>query len=130
MGMDSHGDARRNSDVDDRVRRALTAPPHVAPRVVAAALRGDSRPQGRVAHLSPRALIGAAAVSLVAIVTAGLLWWRVPAPVPSARGLMTNEGDIIVIKMADRPITLIGPGADTSTTPPGTASIVLLGEAQ
>jgi hypothetical protein len=43
---------------------------------------------------------------------------------------MTNVGDIIVIKTAGRPITLIGPGADTSTTPPGTSSIVLLGEAQ
>jgi hypothetical protein len=43
---------------------------------------------------------------------------------------MTNVGDIIVIKTADRPITLIGPGADTSTTPSGTSSIVLLGEAQ
>jgi hypothetical protein len=41
---------------------------------------------------------------------------------------VTNVGDIIVIKMANRPITLIGPGAETSTTPPGTMSIVLLGE--
>jgi len=43
---------------------------------------------------------------------------------------MTNVGDIIVIKMPDRPITLIGPGAEPSTTPAGTSSIVLLGEAQ
>lgn len=43
---------------------------------------------------------------------------------------MTNVGDIIVIKTAGRPITLIDPGADTSTTPAGTSSIVLLGEAQ
>jgi hypothetical protein len=87
-------------------------------------------PQGRAARVSRRALAAAAAVSLVAIATALLLWRLSPPPVPSGRGLMTNVGDIIVIKMADRPITLIGPGADTSTTPPGTSSIVLLGEAQ
>jgi hypothetical protein len=130
MGMDSHGDDARNSDVDELVRRALTAPPHVAPRVVAAALRGDSRPGGRVARVSRRALAAAAAVSFVAIATALLLWRPFPPPVPPARGLMTNVGDIIVIKTANRPITLIDPGAAASTTPPGTSSIVLLGEAQ
>jgi hypothetical protein len=127
MDMDPHADEGRNSDVDDLVRRALTAPPHVAPRVIAAALRGDSRPGARV---SRRALAAAAAVSLVAITTAVLLWRPSPPPVPPVRGLMTNVGDIIVIKMPDRPITLIDPGAATSTTPPGTSSIVLLGEAQ
>jgi hypothetical protein len=128
--MDPDADHIRGPEVDDLVRRALTQPPHVAARVVAAARGAGAGTPGRVARL-PR---GAWAVTVLLLLACAALggswWWRVAAPAPSARGTMTNDGNIIVISMPGAPITLVGPGADTFLAPSGTSSIVLLGEPQ
>ncbi len=130
MAINSHSDDERIAALDARVRGALEAPPHVVSRVVATALRPETGTRRRVLGLPPRALAAAASVLVAGVVLAALLWPWTNAPLSGPRGMMTNEGEIIVIKMADRPITLIAPNAMTSPVPPGTMSIVLLGESQ
>jgi hypothetical protein len=137
MATNSHGD---DDALDARVRSALEAPPHVVSRVVATARGAGTRVRPRILGLPRRAFAAAVSVLLVAGAVVGLMWSRAYAPVweshlrvargAAPRGLVTNEGDIIVIKMADRPITLIDPAAAMSPAPPGTMSIVLLGESK
>jgi len=130
MATDPRTDDGQDVVVDGRLRSALDAPPHVVGRVVETALRHETRARRRVLGL-PRPVVAAAGgMLLLALVVGGLMWPRYRPPLAGARGVITNEGDIVVIKMADRPITLISPAAAASPAPPGTMSIVLLGEAQ
>ena len=131
MATEPQSDDERNAAaLDDRLRSALDAPPHVVARVMATALRGGTRPARRLFRLPRLAFAAAAGVVLLAVVVGVSMWPRPRPPLADGRGVITNEGDIIVIKMANRPITLISPAAAASPTPSGTMSIVLLGEAK
>ncbi len=123
-------DDGQDPEFDRRVRDALESPPAAVSRVITAALRTGSEPS-RTGFRRFRTVVAAAAgVVLVGAAIAGVMWPRTPSTPAASAGLMTNEGDVIVIRMSDRPITLIGPGAAKSVAAPGTMSIVLLGEAQ
>jgi hypothetical protein len=127
--MDRNDDRSRHAELDDVLRRALEPEPATVENIVTRALHAEAGSAApRPTRLAPRlAWARAAAVVLLCAGVIGL-WWSVPRPVPPARGTIFNEGDIIVVVAPDQPITLIGSGLPTSTPPPGTGSIVLLGE--
>jgi len=130
MPTSSQSEKEGDPALDAMVRSALEAPPHVASRVVTRALRADTRGRRRAPGVPRRAVAAAVGLLLVAAVVVGLMWPRTHPSLPAARAAITNEGDIMIIKAPDRPITLIAPGAMTSSVPPGTMSIVLLGESK
>jgi hypothetical protein len=74
--------------------------------------------------------VASALVLVVGIAIGATVWLRGPAPAPTVRGTISNQGNIIVLIAPGRPITLVGPGPAAPSAPRGTASIVLLGEPQ
>lgn len=132
--MDRDDDGSRDREVKDLLRRALEPDARSVARIVAQALRGAAEGgAARSRHRSwwsTRVLTAAAAVLLVGVAIGTTIWLRGPSSSHTARGTISNQGDIIVLIAPNRPITLIGPGPAPSIAPPGTASIVLLGEPQ
>jgi hypothetical protein len=129
--MDPDVDQIHDSHIDDVVRRALPSSPGAAERIVSAAMgAADLRRARSSSRLIRPAVAAAMGLLIVAVAIGGSMWWRGEKPVPAPRGTITNEGDVIIITMPGSPITLIGPGAETSTVPAGTASVTLLGEPQ
>ena len=129
MTNDSHRDDEESA-LDERIRRALEPPPHVTSRLVASATGARTPGATRRIRRLPRGVAVGAAIVLVAGVLVGGLMWSRERGANSRRGMVTNEGGIMVIEMRDRPITLIAPRAMTTFVPSGTVSIVLLGESQ
>jgi hypothetical protein len=128
--VDSESERARDAEVEALLERALAPSAGAERRIVAASL-ASSRPRQPIGRwlTSRPALAGAVALLVVALVAGGLLWRpEAPPPRPAARGTITNEGRVMVIQMPGEPITLVGPNSEALNVPPGTASIVLLGE--
>ncbi len=127
--MDPDVDRVPDADVDLLLQRALTAPRHSEDRVVRAALEAH-RDELRPAALTWRRPLAAAAILLILAVLAGAIFRgaRPPASPTVVRGLVTNDGAVVIIRAPGQPTTFIGPGGAPPNLPPGAGSIVLLGE--
>ncbi len=119
--------------VDELVRNALEPGASAARRIVLNALAEGSRTVARQPRRHSRWLVRAvpAAVVIAIGIAIGFSISRPgPAPDRAPRGVISNEGDIIVLTAPDRSITLIGTTSPAPPAPRGTATIVLLGEPQ
>jgi len=101
-------DERRLSDVDRRVRAAISPPADVVARVVRGALSaGDVQPRRR---------LRAAAVVACALLVLSVGFWQVrrrPPVRPASTSLsITNEGSLLVVVGADGRRWVVGPAAE------------------
>ncbi|MGE5359689.1 MAG: hypothetical protein ACM3NQ_11790 [Bacteroidales bacterium] len=131
--MDPDVDREPGAGLDLLLQRTLTAPRDSENRVVTAALSSDRpRPRSRLPAVTSRRSLAAAAIVLLLVVVAGAIFRgaRPPASPAVVRGLVTNDGAVVIIRAPGQPTTFIGPGGAPANLPPGAGSIVLMGEGQ